>query len=91
MGFQPQSIVNYLALLGWNSKLAQRKKEVQSFEVFSIDDLTENFSLEGIKRDPVVVDEAKLQWLNRYYFKEKLNCPKVLPLELKNEVCSLYK
>jgi glutamyl-tRNA synthetase len=58
-GFLPQAIVNYLALLGWNPGTEQ--------EVFTIDELIQLFSLEGIQKGGAVFDIEKLKWLNRQH------------------------
>lgn len=61
-GFLPEALVNYLALLGW----ASEKEE----EIFSMDELIEEFSLERVAKNPAVFDMDKLNWLNGYYIRE---------------------
>ena len=61
-GFLPEALVNYLALLGW----APEKEE----EIFSMDELIEEFSLERVAKNPAVFDMDKLNWLNGYYIRE---------------------
>lgn len=88
-GFQPRSVVNFLALLGWGS--SQREKT--GHEILSMDDLVRMFSLESINRAPAVMNEAKLVWLNKYYFKEKLkeeNTLEQLACQLKTEISSVH-
>jgi len=58
-GFLPQAIVNYLALLGWNPGTDQ--------EVFTLDELVDAFSIEGIQKGGAVFDIEKLKWLNRQH------------------------
>ncbi len=60
-GFLPEAIVNYLALLGWNPGTDE--------EVFTMDQLVEKFSLDGIQKAGAVFDQQKFRWLN----KEHLN------------------
>ena len=61
-GFVKESIVNYIALLGWSPKTNTEK--------MSLDDLIENFSLDGISKSPSIFDEVKLRWLSGEYIKE---------------------
>lgn len=61
MGYLPEAIVNYVALLGWNPKSNQ--------EIFTMQELIENFSVEGLSKSPAVFDYDKLDWMNGEYFK----------------------
>lgn len=61
-GFVKESIVNYIALLGWNPK--------NNTEKMSLSELVENFSLEGISKSPSIFDETKMRWLSGEYIKE---------------------
>jgi len=60
-GYIPQAIVNYLALLGWSPK---SKKEI-----FSMNELIENFDINAISKSPAMFDVKKLQWVANQYFK----------------------
>lgn len=60
-GFYPEAIVNYLALLGWNPGTAQ--------EIFSMDELVEAFSLDGIQKGGAVFDIDRFKWINREHGK----------------------
>jgi glutamyl-tRNA synthetase len=61
MGYLPEAITNYVALLGWSPKSNQ--------ELFSMDELIAHFSLDGLNKAPSVFDYNKLDWLNGEYFK----------------------
>lgn len=61
-GYLPQAIVNYIALLGWSPKDNQEKLSMQ--------DLIEQFDVDGISHSPSIFDEAKMRWLNGEYIKE---------------------
>jgi nondiscriminating glutamyl-tRNA synthetase len=63
MGVLPEALVNYLALLGWAPTGGTR-------EVFSLQELVKEFSLERVTPSPAVFDMEKLYWLNRHYIKE---------------------
>jgi nondiscriminating glutamyl-tRNA synthetase len=63
MGVLPEALVNHLALLGWAPTGGTR-------EIFSLDELVKEFSLERVTPSPAVFDMEKLYWLNRHYIKE---------------------
>ena len=63
MGYLPEALVNYLALLGWGA-------EDGKTETFTLEELTHAFSLERVTPSPAVFDSAKLNWLNRHYLKQ---------------------
>ena len=63
MGYLPEALVNYLALLGWGA-------EDGKTETFTLEELTRAFSLERVTPSPAVFDFAKLNWLNRHYLKQ---------------------
>jgi nondiscriminating glutamyl-tRNA synthetase len=62
MGVLPEALVNYLALLGWAPSGGAR-------EIFSLQELVTEFSLERITPSAAVFDMEKLFWLNRQYIK----------------------
>ncbi|MBV8630652.1 MAG: glutamate--tRNA ligase, partial [Silvibacterium sp.] len=63
MGILPEALVNYLALLGWGAEGGTR-------EIFTLDELTREFTIERVTAAPAVFDWAKLHWLNRHYVKQ---------------------
>ena len=65
-GYLPDAIVNYVALLGWNPKTTNQ-------EIFSMAELIEHFSLEGLSKSPAVFDYDKLGWINGEYLKAMSN------------------
>jgi glutamyl-tRNA synthetase len=62
MGYLPEALVNYLALLGWGA-------EDGKTETFTLEELTRMFSLERVTPSPAIFDFDKLNWLNRHYLK----------------------
>jgi glutamyl-tRNA synthetase len=85
MGYLPEALVNYLALLGWGA-------EDGKTETFTLEELTRAFSLERVTPSPAIFDFDKLNWLNRHYLKE-CNTDRVLALSLPfflNEVPQLH-
>jgi glutamyl/glutaminyl-tRNA synthetase len=63
MGYLPEALVNYLALLGWGA-------EDGKTETFTLSELTHAFSLERVTPSPAIFDFEKLNWLNRHYLKQ---------------------
>jgi glutamyl-tRNA synthetase len=63
MGYLPEALVNYLALLGWGA-------EDGKTETFKLAELTRAFSLERVTPSPAIFDFDKLNWLNRHYLKQ---------------------
>jgi glutamyl-tRNA synthetase len=55
-GFLTEGLINYLALLGWNSGTEQ--------EVFSFEELKQNFSVDGIQKGGARFDFEKAKWIN---------------------------
>ena len=55
-GYQPKSIINYLSLLGWNPDSNE--------EIFSINEIIEQFELNQIQKKPAIFDEKKLNWVS---------------------------
>jgi glutamyl/glutaminyl-tRNA synthetase len=58
-GYLKQALLNYIALIGWNPKTTQ--------EIFSLDELVEAFSLEGLQIANGIFDPEKLKWMNGKY------------------------
>ncbi|MDE6475164.1 MAG: glutamate--tRNA ligase [Clostridia bacterium] len=61
-GYLPKAIVNYIALLGWSPKGNEEK--------LSMEQLVEQFDVDGISKSPSIFDEAKMRWLNGEYIKQ---------------------
>ena len=61
LGYLPEAITNYVALLGWSPKSTQ--------EIFSMEEMQAAFTLEGLSKSPAVFDYAKLDWFNSEYLK----------------------
>ena len=59
-GFLPQAVLNYLVRLGWSHG---------DQEVFTLDEMIEHFSLDGIGQSASAFNTEKLIWLNQHYIK----------------------
>lgn len=55
-GYLPEAMNNFIALLGWSSPEGQ--------EVLSMQEMTEQFSVERLNPASAVFDEDKLRWMN---------------------------
>jgi glutamyl-tRNA synthetase len=56
MGILPQTMVNFLALLGWSPG--------NDIEVMTIPQMIELFSVDGLSRKAAIFDPKKLEWMN---------------------------
>lgn len=61
VGYLPEAMLNYLALLGWNPKTDQ--------EIFSHDELIKLFSLENVQKSGAIFSLTKLQSMNKHYIR----------------------
>ncbi len=62
-GFEPEAVVNFLALLGWNSGTEQ--------EIFSLEELSSLFSLEKVAKGGAKFDIEKAKWFNHHYLRSR--------------------
>ncbi len=75
-GFLPEAMINFLALLGWNSGTEQ--------EIFSMQELIEKFSLEQIGKSGARFDFEKAKWFNAQYIQ------KSEPSKIKSYISEIY-
>jgi glutamyl-tRNA synthetase len=62
-GYLPESLVNFVALLGWNPGTEQ--------EIFSLDELVNIFSIEGVNKSGAVFNIEKLNAFNFEHLRKK--------------------
>lgn len=60
-GYLKEAIINYIALLGWNPGGEQEK--------FTLEELVDAFSIEGMSKSPAIFDPQKMTWLNFEYIR----------------------
>jgi len=60
-GYLPETMVNFLSLLGWALDA--------STEIMSVQQIIENFSLEGISKTSAIFNIEKLDWMNGSYIR----------------------
>ena len=63
LGYLPEALVNYIALLGWSLD-GER-------ELFSLQELERSFSLERLHASPATFDADKLRWMNGTYIRAR--------------------
>ena len=62
MGYLPEAMINFMALLGWSLD--------DKTDIISVNTLVENFSIERIGASPAIFDREKLNWLNGIYIRQ---------------------
>lgn len=60
-GYLPEAVLNFVAFLGWNPG--------DEREIFSLEELVKEFSLEKVNKAGAVFNLEKLDWYNREYLK----------------------
>lgn len=65
LGYLPEAIVNYVALLGWSPR-----GDKSETEFFDMDGLIDAFEIDGISKSPAAFDIEKLNYFNSTYLKE---------------------
>ena len=75
LGYLPQALINYLALLGWNPG--------DEREIFSLKELIKEFDLTKVHQAGAIFDIVKLDWMNGEYIRQ-------LPIEKLTKLCLPY-
>lgn len=75
-GFEPEALLNFLALLGWNPGIEQ--------EIFDLKEMTDLFSLEKIVKSGARFDFEKAKWFNQQYL---FRMDKSVVLQKMNSLC----
>ncbi len=75
-GYLPETMLNFLALLGWNDGTEK--------ELFTHDELIKSFNIERVGKAPAVFDPDKLNWLNGQYIRA------IQITNLKKQITNLY-
>lgn len=61
-GYLPETIINFIASLGWNDGTEQ--------EIFSVAELIEKFSLDRVQQSGARFDEKRLEWMNGQHIRQ---------------------
>jgi len=70
-GYPPEALVNFIALLGWHPSGDK--------ELFTLDELALEFSLDRIQKSGAIFNMNKFNWLNNYYIRKK-SMAELMPL-----------
>lgn len=62
-GYFPEAVINFLALLGWHAGGDK--------ELYSIDELIQEFSLDRVSKSGAKFDFEKAKWFNHQYLQQK--------------------
>ncbi len=91
-GYLPETMVNFLALLGWSLD--------DKTEILSLQDLISNFSFERVSKTAAIFNHEKLEWMNGIYIRKLAPADfmqralpfleKGLPPEVKRPLDTLY-
>ncbi len=75
LGYLPEALINFMAFLGWNPGTKR--------EIYRIDSLIKEFSLEGVQKGGAVFNIKRLDYLNGFYIRQK-------SLDKLTELCAPY-
>jgi glutamyl-tRNA synthetase len=62
LGYLPEAIINFIAFLGWNPGTEK--------EIYSMQELLQDFSLEKVQKGGAVFNPARLDYLNSCYLRQ---------------------
>ncbi|MCD6147966.1 glutamate--tRNA ligase [bacterium] len=74
-GYLPQALINFMAFLGWNPGTER--------EIYSLNSLIKDFSLDRIQKSGAVFNIKRLDFLNGFYIRQT-------PVEKLTELCIPY-
>ena len=63
MGYLPEALINFIAFLGWNPGTER--------EIYSMNSLIKEFSLERVQKGGAVFNIKRLNYLNGFYIRQK--------------------
>ena len=61
-GYLAEAVINFIALLGWSPR--------DEREFFTLKELEESFTIEGINKASSIFDKTKLKWMNGEYIRK---------------------
>jgi glutamyl-tRNA synthetase len=65
MGYLPEAVINYLGMMGWSMP--------DGTEMFTVQDMIDNFDIKRVSLGGPVFDTVKLDWLNGRYLREAVS------------------
>lgn len=74
-GYLPEALINFMVLLGWNPGTEK--------EIFSLDKLIKEFSIEKVQKGGAVFNMQRLDFINGFYIRQK-------PVDRLTKLCLPY-
>ena len=83
-GYFPETVINFLAFLGWNPGTEQ--------ELFNLEELISSFDLKRVNKSGARFDPDKTKWYNQHYLQQKSNTElaELFKPIIANEITSLF-
>ncbi len=79
-GYLPESLMNYIALLGWSPG-------AEGSEIVPPERLVREFQLDRVNKNPAIFDFGKLRFINRHYLRESPKTPPMVTGALRSSGC----
>src|SRR3990167_9461462 len=74
LGYLPEAILNFMALLGWHPRgVEDQKGQEDKDEIYSLEKLTSLFKLGKVGKSAAIFDKNKLDFINGYYLRKLKN------------------
>ncbi|KAM9971389.1 hypothetical protein ACTFIW_011367 [Dictyostelium discoideum] len=96
-GYLPEALINFVSFLGWSpsstSTSSTTDQETSSKEIFTLKELVESFSLDGINKSGSVVNMERLDWLNVNHIRLQIDDPlkqNEILLKIKNQLLEYF-
>ncbi|MBI2507195.1 MAG: glutamate--tRNA ligase [Candidatus Niyogibacteria bacterium] len=68
-GYLPEAMINFMILLGWHPAPPDSSGQKEK-EIFTLNEMPKEFSLDRVQKGGAVFDIDKLKWLNGIYIKK---------------------
>lgn len=81
LGYLPEALLNFMALLGWHPRREDREGKEDKDEIYTLEELTSLFELGDVGKSAAIFDINKLDFINGYYLR------KLKIEELKKSIC----
>jgi glutamyl-tRNA synthetase len=65
LGYLPEALINYMALLGWSPGAADEESDI-----FSLEQMINLFNLDKVSKTAAIYDTGKLTWMNGQYIRD---------------------
>jgi glutamyl-tRNA synthetase len=83
MGYLPDAMFNFLAILGWSPQAGNQELGIMNHEIMGREEIVSKFSLEAVQKSGAVFNIEKLDWMNGEYIRK-------MPLRELTNLCKPY-